>query len=672
MKNSFFNPYSQGFFRCAAATPLVALANPSHNASSQIVIAQQCHKKSVGVVVFPELSLSGYSIQDLLQQQCLLEECEKALITLLHASVELTPLIITGLPLLIDGRLFNCAAVIQGGRLLGIVPKSMLPNHREFYEKRHFSSADELLRDSVQIAGQTVALGTNLLFRCREHPNAVIGIEICEDLWAPIAPATFAAMAGATLICNLSASNIVIGKADYRRLLIKATSGRNICGYIYSGAGHGESTTDMAWDGHAVIAENGSIISESERFAGNGSFTVNDIDVDKLILERMRVNSFKDCGASYKEQLKNFRSIEFSIGSPAADLPILRRISRFPFVPEVFSERDERCYEAFNIQTEGLTSRIQASGIERLIVGVSGGLDSTLALLVSCRALDKLGISRQNLVACTMPAFATSEATRKNAWELMQSLGVSCREIDIKPSCMQMLKDLDHPFARGEKVYDITFENVQAGERTSHLFRLANSCNGMVVGTGDLSELALGWCTYGVGDHMSHYNVNASIPKTLVKFLISWAAENTGTSPKTAEILGKILNTAISPELVPGEGSSQPAQETEKFTGPYELQDFNLYYLTRFGFRPSKVAYLSWCAWGNGDKSYSFPVICSWLEKFIRKFFGQSQFKRSCVPDSPKVGSGGALSPRSDWRAPSDASATIWLEELKNNTPRNN
>lgn len=669
MKNSFYNPYSQGFFRCAAATPLVTLANPARNVSSQIIIAQQCHKLHVGVVVFPELSLSGYSIQDLFQQQCLLKECENALTTLILASKDLKPLLITGLPILIDGRLFNCAAAIQAGKLLGIVPKSVLPNYREFYEKRHFSSANELLCDNIVFAGQNAPIGTNLLFRCREYPAAIMGIEIGEDLRAPITPGTFAAMAGATIIANPAASNIIIGEADYRRLLVRSVSGKNICGYIYSGAGHGESTTDLAWDGHAIIAENALVISESARFAGNGSFTVNDLDVDRLILERMRVNSFKDCAKNFKNQISDFQTIDFSLGDLQSEIKLLRQISPFPFVPQIEAERDERCQETFNIQLEGLTSRLQASGIERLVVGISGGLDSTLALLVCCGALDKLGLSRKNIIAVTMPAFATSESTRNNALELMQSLGVSCREIDIKPSCLQMLKDLDHPYSRGEKVYDITFENVQAGERTSHLFRIANAHSGLVVGTGDLSELALGWCTYGVGDHMSHYNVNASIPKTLVRHLISWVTANTTTGHGTAKVLHRILETPISPELVPGDGSAKAVQETEKFTGPYELQDFNLYYLTRFGFKPSKVAYLSWCAWSGDKQKYDFATIRFWLEKFITKFFGQSQFKRSCVPDSPKVSSGGALSPRGDWRAPSDAAADIWLEELNKNAP---
>lgn len=669
MNNAFFNPYSHGFFRCATANPPVELAKPSANAARQIDIVKDCHQKNVGLVIFPELSLSGYSLQDLFQQKCLLDECEKALLLIIEASIKLNPVIITGLPLMIDGRLFNCAAVVQKGKLLGVVPKTWLPNYREFYEKRQFCSSLELTRSEVSIGSITSPAGTSLIFRCRELAHVQFGIEICEDLWAPVPPSSFAAMAGATLICNLSASNIVIGKADYRRLLIKATSGRNICGYIYCSAGQGESTNDLAWDGHAIIAENGAIINEASRFDVSGAICISDIDLEKMLLERLRVNSFRDCASKYADQIASFKIVDFSLPDcKTSDTTIMRHVARFPFVPDQEAERKERCEEVFNIQTQGLCTRLRAARLEKLVIGVSGGLDSTLALIVACKAFDKLGISRTNIQACTMPGFATSAETRINAIELIQSLGVTEKEIDIKPSCLQMLKDINHPYALGQKQYDITFENVQAGERTSHLFRLANFCGGMVAGTGDLSELALGWCTFGVGDHMSHYNVNASVPKTLVRYLIAHTANANELGERTSQVLEKILTTAISPELVPGNDDNSPAQPTEKSTGPYELQDFNLYYLSRFGFKPSKVAYLSWCAWQSADK-YSFAEIKHWLGIFLQKFFGQSQFKRNCVPDSPKVGSGGSLSPRGDWRAPSDVSADLWLTELADNTP---
>ncbi len=629
-------------------------------------MVRQFHAQHAGVIVFPELSLSGYSLGDLFQQQTILDACQEALLCLIEASSELDPLIVTGLPLMVGSRLFNCAAVIHRGRLLGLVPKTWLPDHREFYEKRQFCSSTELDRAEVMIGGFSAAIGTDLLFSCPQFSHLTIGIEICEDLWAPVQPSTMAAMSGATLICNLSASNIVIGKADYRRLLVKASSGRNICGYIYSSAGQGESTTDLAWDGHLIIAENGTLLTESTRFSTDGSSCICDLDLEKLQLERIRNNSFRDCSSRYAGT-PSYRTITFEVPDAcSAELPMLRSIPRFPYVPEDGRDLHERCEEVFNIQVQGLSTRLLSTGIKKVVVGVSGGLDSTLALLVACRTFDKLQISRENILAVTMPGFATSDKTRNSAGDLMRATGVTGCEIDIRPSCMQMLKDLKHPFAEGKEQYDITFENVQAGERTSHLFRLANQSGALVIGTGDLSELALGWCTYGVGDHMSHYNVNASVPKTLVRFLIEHVATSQAGHP-VAGILGQVLATTISPELIPSD--SQP-QQTEATVGPYELQDFNLYYLSRFGFKPSKICYLAWQAWQNAGK-YRFSEIKAWLGVFLKRFFGASQFKRSCVPDSPKVGSGGSLSPRGDWRAPSDASAHTWLQELEKNTPEN-
>jgi NAD+ synthase (glutamine-hydrolysing) len=669
MPKNYFNPFSHGFFRCAAATPLVSLACPIQNASAQIIMLSQCHEKHVSVVVFPELSLSGYSLQDLFHQQSLLDECETALRSLVNASAAYNPLVITGLPLMLSGRLYNCAAVLQRGRLLGIVTKTYLPNYSEFYEKRQFSSGRELTDDYVNLCNQTVPIGSDLLFRCRENPDATLAVEICEDLWAPVPPSSWSAMAGATIICNPSASSAIIGKPEYRRLLVKSTSARLLSAYIYSGAGQGESTTDLAWDGHALIGENGQILEESERFSADGSLLIRDIDVEKLQLERMRNSSFKDCAVDLRHDSPRFRTVEFTTSAVDTELPLLRDIERFPFVPETPTQLLQRSQDVLNIQIQGLATRLQSSGIEKLVIGVSGGLDSTLALIIACKTLDRLGLSRSNIIACTMPGYATSDSTKTSAWQLMKTLGVSAREIDIKPSCMQMFKDIGHPFANGEELYDITFENVQAGERTSHLFRLANANQAMVVGTGDLSELALGWCTYGVGDHMSHYNPNASVPKTLVRYLINWFIDNNEFGDKASATLRAIVDGEISPELVPGDSLDKPTQKTEDTVGPYELQDFNLYYLLRYGFRPSKVAYLSWCAWGKGKNSYKFSEIKKWLAVFIKRFFGQSQFKRSCVPDSPKVGSGGALSPRGDWRAPSDASAATWLDQLNNNTP---
>lgn len=670
MKESFFSPYSHGFFRVAAGTPLVKPADPEFNLKAHIDLAHEASKRFAGLLVFPELGLSGYSLQDLFHQKTLISACKSALERLIEESQRIFPLMVVGLPMMLDAKLFNCAAVIHRGQLLGIVPKTWLPNHREFYEKRHFSASDEIAIDVFNFAGSNVPVGTDLIFKCREVPDTQIAVEICEDLWAPVSPATFACMAGATIVGNLSASNVVIGKADYRRLIIKSFSGKNICAYVYSGAGVGESTTDLAWDGHAIIAENATILRENQRFVSSGTLCVSDVDVDRLALERIRYNSFRDCANQWKHKTREFRIIDFNLEELPHELKLKRDVSRFPFVPDNPALRQERCNEIFQIQVQGLTTRMKASGIEKLVVGVSGGLDSTLALIVACKAVDHLNLPRQNVIGCTMPGFATSTSTRENARELMQMLGITAKEMDIIPSCTQMLKDLDHPFVRGQRVFDTTFENVQAGERTSHLFRLANANNALVVGTGDLSELALGWCTYGVGDHMSHYNVNASIPKTLIQYLIRFVADSADAGNTFSSVLYKVLQTEITPELIPADDKTGKIQETEEFVGPYELQDFNLYYLTRFGFAPSKVAFLCLQAWKqSGQDKYDLPTIKKWLRVFITRFFGQSQFKRSCAPDSPKVGSGGSLSPRGDWRAPSDISADLWLQELENRVP---
>jgi len=669
MSKAFNNPYSHGFFRCAAARPVIAIGQPDVNARRQIELIDKLNRQRAGIIVFPELSLTGYTLGDLFQQKTILDAAIEAMQSIVKASADKDCLIVTGLPLLIGYRLFNCAAVIHRGQILGLVPKTWLPDHREFYEKRQFCSSRELDVCEIILSGQRIPIGTDLLFSCRQLEHVKVGIEICEDLWAPVQPSTLAAMAGATLICNLSASNIVIGKAEYRRLLVKASSGRNICGYIYCSAGEGESTTDMAWDGHMIISENGAIIEESARFSAESDCIVTDLDLEKLQFERLRNNSFRDSAAGFCQNDRKFRAVDFDFAEPTkSELPLMRRIPRFPYVPDEGNERDARCEEVLNIQVQGLCTRLKATGIKKAVIGISGGLDSTLALLVTHRAFVRLGLPVNGIIAATMPGFATSDHTRNIAIDLMRALAVDYREIDIKPSCLQMLKDLDHPFAAGKKQYDITFENVQAGERTSHLFRIANHENGLVIGTGDLSELALGWCTYGVGDHMSHYNVNASVPKTLVKFLIGHLAEAFPAGSTAANTLHKVLAATISPELIPVEDEEQVPQQTEATVGPYELQDLHLYYISRFGFKPSKVAYLCSQAWRGSDK-YNLPAIKRWLKVFIKRFFSTSQFKRSCVPDSPKVGSGGSLSPRGDWRAPSDMSAETWLAELEKNIP---
>jgi NAD+ synthase (glutamine-hydrolysing) len=489
-------------------------------------------------------------------------------------------------------------------------------------------------------------------------------------------------MAGATVIANLSASNITVGKADYRKLLCQSQSARAIAGYIFTAAGMGESTTDLAWDGQAMIFENGQLLAEAERFALGEQVIFADIDLDRIVSDRTSTTPYGDATHDYRDALRRMRRVEFELGISGEDVPLERRVARFPFVPASPEKRVERCEEVYNIQVRGLETRLRATGIENVVIGVSGGLDSTHALIVCARVMDRLGLPRSNVLAYTMPGFATSKMTLRNSRALMEALEVAASEIDIRPSATQMLQDLGHPAADGEKVYDVTYENVQAGERTSHLFRLANYHQALVVGTGDLSELALGWSTYGVGDQMSHYNVNASVPKTLIQFLLRWAIDTEQFSSEASEVLQSVLDTEISPELIPGEDSDAPGQGSESKVGPYELQDFFLYYVLRFGYSPSKVAFLAHHAWHDRDagtwpdlippdrrNEYALSDIKHWLEVFLDRFFRTSQFKRSAVPNAPKVGSGGSLSPRGDWRAPSDSSAATWLEELRHAVP---
>jgi NAD+ synthase (glutamine-hydrolysing) len=553
----------------------------------------------------------------------------------------------------VDGRLYNCAALACQGRLAGVVPKTYLPNYREFYEARQFTPGGSAREKQVRLAGQTAPFGTDLVFRFSALRGFVLHVEICEDLWVPTPPSSFAALAGATVIANLSASNVVVGKESYRHQLVGNQSARCLAAYLYSAAGLGESTTDLAWDGHALIYENGTLVGESRRFADAPQLALADVDLERLLADRMRQNTFGAAALRHADQV--FRNIEIELPTPGGKLLLERKIEKLPYVPSDPRTRDARCEEVYRIQVQGLVTRMRATGAKRLVIGVSGGLDSTQALIVCARAMDELRLPRTNVLAYTMPGFATSTRTRSQAWQLMRAIGATAEEIDIRPSCLQMLKDIGHPYAKGKQIYDVTFENVQAGERTSHLFRLANRHGGMVVGTGDLSELALGWATYGVGDHMSHYNVNASVPKTLIQFLIGWVAESDEFGADVKRALRRVLETEISPELVPGRQSS------EATVGPYELQDFHLYYILRFGYSPAKVAFLAWHAWRG---KYKLPAIRKWLGVFLKRFF-QNQFKRSAAPNAPKVGSGGSLSPRGDWRAPSDASAEAWLRNLK-------
>ena len=679
MDGQFFNLYRHNFVRVAVATPEVRVADTAFNARQTVALLQQAEQRRAVLAVFPELGLTAYSCEDLFHQQALLDGAAAALGEVLHASGGLNVVGVVGLPVRVDGLLYNCAAVFHRGRILGVVPKTYPPNYREFYELRHFAPAGYAGAREVDLAGQRgVPFGARLLFEAEDQPAFVLAAEICEDLWTPIPPSSYAALAGATVLVNLSASNITTGKDEYRSQLVANQSGRCLAAYVYCAAGYGESTTDLAWDGHGMIYENGSRLAETRRFAYGAQLATADIDLDRLAQDRLRQTSFAQSVQRHAEEVANYRRIRFSLSPPLSEVLLLERsLERFPYVPSDPATRDTRCREVYEIQVQGLVKRLRAVGIDRVVIGVSGGLDSTQALIVCARAMDLMGVPRTNILAYTMPGFATTERTLSQARRLMAAIGCSAAEIDIRPACMQMLKDIGHPYASGQPVHDITFENVQAGERTSHLFRLANMHNGLVVGTGDLSELALGWCTYGVGDQMSHYALNASVPKTLIQYLIRYEAGTRDLGEAAGAVLQEVLQTEISPELVPGTDQGQPAQSTEAIVGPYELQDFNLYYTLRFGLDPAKVAFMAFCAWrdrarGNWPdvpvperRQYSIAEIKRWLGVFLKRFFQTSQYKRSAIPNAPKVGSGGSLSPRGDWRAPSDSEATVWLARLE-------
>ncbi|WP_423601064.1 NAD(+) synthase [Roseateles sp. MS654] len=687
---SFDNLYAHDFARVAVGIPLCRVADPAFNGEQTAQLLREAAADGAAVAAFPELGLAAYTSDDLFHQRPLLDGCEAALAHLLGVSRDLPTVGIVGLPLRIEHRLFNCAVVFQRGRLLAVLPKTYLPNYGEFYEARQFNAADEAISEEITLLGQRVAFGTRIVVAATDLPLLRIHVEICEDVWTPIPPSSYAALAGATVLVNLSASNITIGKSGYRHQLVGQQSARCLAAYVYTSAGAGESSTDLAWDGQALVYENGSFLAESERFQRRSQLVAADVDLERLSRERMRQTSFGDSVRHHAALLKDFRTVEFEAGLDLAQpLPLRRRVERFPYVPADRLRRDERCNEVFNIQVQALVQRLVSSGIHKLVVGISGGLDSTHALLVAARAMDQMGWPRSNILGVTMPGFATGTRTRDQALRLMREIGCEAREIDIRPSCEQMLKDLGHPYANGEPVYDVTFENVQAGERTSHLFRLANHTGALVLGTGDLSELALGWCTYGVGDHMSHYNVNASVPKTLIQYLVRWVAETEQLGHAGRDVLLDILDTEISPELVPQEAKDQAAtaegkgrdagaalQSTQDRIGPYELQDFNLFYTIRHGYSPAKIAFLARHAWGDALRGewpdgehvqrnqYPLAEIKRVLRIFVTRFFRGSQFKRSCVPNAPKVGSGGSLSPRGDWRAPSDSEPAIWLAEL--------
>ena len=679
---SFYSAYRHGFVRIASCTLHTTIGDPAANAESVLVAARECHDDGVALAVFPELTLSGYSIDDILLQDTLLESVERAVDALVAASADLLPVLVVGAPLRHRNRVYNTAVVIHRGAVLGVAPKSYLPTYREFYERRQMAPGDDV-RGEIVLGGMSVPIGPDLLFAAADFPGFVLHVEICEDMWVPVPPSAQAALAGATVLANLSGSPITVGRADDRKLLARSASARCLAAYVYAAAGEGESSTDLAWDGQTMIYENGVLLAESERFPKGAGRSVADVDTELLRAERLRMGTFDDNRRTFDIDGAGSqpRRVPFTLDPPDGDIGLRRNLERFPFVPSDPARLQQDCYEAYNIQVSGLEQRLRALNYPKVVIGVSGGLDSTHALIVAARAMDREGRPRSDILAFTMPGFATGERTKGNAIALGKALGVTFEEIDIRDTATLMLTEMDHPFARGEKVYDVTFENVQAGLRTDYLFRLANQRGGIVLGTGDLSELALGWSTYGVGDQMSHYNVNGGVPKTLIQHLIRWVISSGQFEDTVDEVLQSVLDTEITPELVPTDGGAE-IQSSEAKVGPYALQDFSLYHVLRYGFRPSKIAFLAWHAWRDAehghwplgyplDKRPSYPLgdIRHWLQVFVQRFYSFSQFKRSALPNGPKVSSGGALSPRGDWRAPSDMSARIWLDEIEREVP---
>ena len=678
---SFYDLHTHGFVRIATSTPQVRTADVAYNAQGIIEEAKKAGAQHVDLLLYPELCLSSYALDDLHLQTALLDAVEDHLAQILDASRTIPTVLVIGAPLRRNGRIYNCALVVCRGRLLGAVPKSYLPNYREFYEKRWFAHGRECVGLDIAVGGESVPFGTDLIFAHPDIAGFTFGIEICEDYWSPNPPGIRAALAGATILLNLSASNITIGKSDERHMLSRASSARGVCAYAYSASGYGESTTDLAWDGQGMIYELGDLLVESTRFDRRPELCTADVDCQRILAERLRMGTFNDAAEADGRPEDWFRTIRFDHEPDGGDVGLLRPIRRFPFVPNRQHKLDEDCYEAFNIQVSGLIRRIEATKPKSLVIGISGGLDSTHALIVAAKACDELGLPRTTIRGYTMPGFGTSDHTKSNAWKLMEAMGITAEEIDIRPTATTMLENIGHAFADGEPVYDVTFENVQAGLRTDYLFRLSGQHGGWVIGTGDLSELALGWCTYGVGDHMSHYGVNAGVPKTLIQYLIRWSAQTGQFDDHTNEVLLSILDTEISPELVPA-GEDGAMQSTEEKIGPYELNDFFLHHIIRWGQKPSHVAFLAWHAWRDAasgqwpegfpeakKNQYDLATVRRWLEKFIWRFFQFSQFKRSALPNGPKVSAGGALSPRGDWRAPSDAVAEVWLDELRKHVP---
>jgi NAD+ synthase (glutamine-hydrolysing) len=644
-----------GFLRVAAACPPVALADPLTNASRLAEWAREASGRGAQVLVTPELSLTGYTCGDLFfSYDTLVLGAERALGRLLVETAGLPLLLAVGLPVAVDDRLFNAAALLQGGRLLGVVPKSYLPGYREYYEERWFSAARDAGSITLRLAGQSAPFGADLLFIVPGEPETALAVEICEDLWAPVPPSSRHAVAGATLLLNLSASNDLVAKAEYRRELVRQQSARTLAAYVYANAGVHESTTDTVFAGHLLIAENGVLLAEGERYRREGEMLVTDVDVERLRVERMRQTTFADA-AHDLPAAGAYRRVDARPVPPPQPHRLLRAVDPHPFVPQDPTTRDERCREVFAIQTAGLARRLEHAALRRVLLGLSGGLDSTLALLVAVRTFELLGLSRDGIRAVTLPGFGTTDATLASARRLAEVSGVAFREIDIRPACAQHIRDIG---LDASDTSSVTYQNLQARERTQVLMDLANLEGGLVIGTGDLSELALGFCTFA-GDHMAMYNVNGGVPKTLVRRLVSWVAAHHAT-PEERTVLEAVLATPVSPELVRAAADGSIAQRTEEIVGPYELHDFFLWCLVRLGAGPRKTLFLAEHAFGDG---YSPDELRRWLRVFLERFF-DNQWKRSVLPDGPKVGSV-SLSPRADWRMPSDASKAAWLRELE-------
>jgi len=641
----------KGYTRIANGVPNMLLGDVEYNVKELLSIYNQACEAQVDLFVTPELSVTGYSMADMFHQRTLLDAALKGLTEIAHFTRNCRPIIIVGLPILIDDSIYNCAAVVHNGAILGIIPKSYMPTYNEFYETRWFAKANSLLTTTIKIDNKEIPIGTDLLFNGINEPKLRFGVEICEDLWAPIPPSTHVSLQGALIIANLSASNELIAKSDYRKELVKNQSARMMSAYVYASSGSCESSTDITYGGHCLIADNGSIISENDRFSLTSSFQFADIDLEKLEYDRYHSNTYREC--KLEETSFLCRRIDFE--QPTVDRLTTRHIDPHPFVPSNLNQRKQRCEEIFHIQTTALAKRITHIGEPKAIIGISGGLDSTLALLVAVKTFDLLNRNRTDIIGVTMPGFGTTDRTYKNAIELMKALHITIKEIPITKSVIQHFEDIDHDIS----LHDITYENSQARERTQILMDLSNKHGGIVIGTGDLSELALGWATYN-GDHMSMYGVNVSIPKTLVRYLVEWVALK--EESRTAKlILCDILETPVSPELLPPSKDGTISQKTEEVVGPYELHDFFLYYMLRYGFTPDKIFNLASIAFKD---SYSFQEIKSWMTVFYKRFFSQ-QFKRSALPDGPKVGSI-CLSPRGDLRMPSDLKSTTWLKYIEN------